>query len=89
MKIDPKYKLRNVAGETIIVQQGQGGADLTNIISLNASARLLYETLVERDFTTEDAARVLQDTYGIDEALALKDAAVWVQSLTDCHIIIL
>lgn len=42
MKINPNFKLREMAGETIIVNQGHTGADLTRIISLNKSARLLY-----------------------------------------------
>jgi hypothetical protein len=54
---------------------------------LNSSARLLYETLEEREFTTEDAAKVLADTYGIGQEQALKDAAVWVESLQKCGII--
>ena len=43
MKINPNYKLRSIAGETIVVNQGTTGMDMTRIISLNVSARLLYE----------------------------------------------
>ena len=43
MKINSNYKLREVAGETIVVNQGTTGMDMTRIISLNASAKLLYE----------------------------------------------
>lgn len=41
MRINTKFKLRDIAGETIIVNQGTPEADLTRIISLNTSARLL------------------------------------------------
>ena len=44
MKINSNYKLREVAGETIVVNQGTAGMDMTRIISLNVSARLLYES---------------------------------------------
>ena len=37
MKIKSEYKLREVAGETIIVNQGTIGVDMTRIISLNSS----------------------------------------------------
>ena len=47
MKINSHYKLREVAGETIVVNQGTAGMDMTRIISLNASAKLLYESLAE------------------------------------------
>ena len=81
MKINPNYKIREIAGETIVVNQGMANVNMTRIISLNTSARLLYETLAEREFTTEDAAKVLVDTYGIEQERALQDAKTWVESL--------
>ena len=81
MKINTDYKLREVAGETIVVNQGTTGVDMTRIISLNASAKLLYEQLAGKDFGVEDAARVLMDHYGIGEAQALKDAEAWTEAL--------
>ena len=87
MKINPKFKIRELAGEAIVVNQGTANVNMTKIISLNSSARLLYEALAERDFTVEDAAKVLVETYGINEEIALKDAAKWVGSLEQCGII--
>lgn len=87
MRINPNFKLREMAGETIIVKQGETGADLTRIISLNKSARRLYEQLRERAFTVEDAAKVLTETYGIEEQQALKDATAWVEALKRCKVI--
>lgn len=87
MRINSNYKLREIAGETIVVNQGKAGTDMTRIISLNASAKLMYEQLSGRDFTMEDAAKVLVDAYGIDGAQALKDAAVWVEALQQCKVI--
>lgn len=88
MKIDSKFKLRKVAGETIIVQQGQVGSDLTKIISLNSSACLLYEQLAGKDFTADDVANILIEVYEIDKELAKKDAGTWIDSLKDCQVII-
>ena len=87
MKINPNYKLREVAGETIVVNQGTTGMDMTRIISLNASAKLLYASLANKDFTLEDAAQILSDTYGIPAEVAKKDAQVWVEALQKCGII--
>lgn len=87
MKINSNYKLREIAGETIVVNQGVTGTDLTRIISLNASAKMLYEKLAGRDFALEDAANVLVETYGIGHEQALKDATVWAESLQKCKII--
>ena len=87
MKINSNYKIREIAGETIVVNQGTANVNMTRIISLNSSARLLYETLAEREFSIADAAKVLVDTYGIGEEQALNDAKVWVESLQKCGII--
>ena len=87
MKINSNYKIREIAGETIVVNQGTANVNMTRIISLNTSARLLYETLAEREFSIADAAKVLVDTYGIGEEQALNDAKVWVESLQKCGII--
>lgn len=87
MKINSNYKLREIAGETIVVNQGVAGTDMTRIISLNASARLLYEQLSGKEFTLEDAAKVLEDTYGIGHEQALADADKWVKSLRNCNVI--
>ena len=84
MRINPNFKLREMAGETIIVNQGHTGA---RIISLNKSARRLYEQLSDKEFTLEDTAKVLTDTYGIDGQQALKDATVWVEALKKCKVI--
>lgn len=87
MKINSNYKLRQVAGETIVVNQGVAGVDMTRIISLNASAKLLYEQLQGKDFSLEDAAKILETTYGIGLEQALKDAAQWVEALKNCKVI--
>ena len=87
MKIKSNYKLREIAGETIVVNQGTMGVDMTRIISLNQSARLLYLELVEKDFTLEDVANIMVVKYGITKELALADASNWVDSLIECGII--
>ena len=87
MKINSNYKLRSVAGETIVVNQGTTGVDMTRIISLNASAKLLYEELQGKDFAVEDAAKILEDTYGIGHEQAMTDASKWVESRRGCKVI--
>lgn len=87
MKINSNYKIREIAGETIVVNQGTANVNMTRIIALNDSARLLYQTLADREFAVADAAKVLVDTYGIGEEQALKDATIWVESLQKCGVI--
>lgn len=87
MKLNPHFKLRLIAGETIIVNQGTPDVDLTRIISLNASARLLWESLAEKEFSLTDAAEILQTEYGIPQDQALKDATSWADALKKCGIL--
>ena len=87
MKINSSYKLRSIAGENIVVNQGKTSTDMTRIISLNASAKLLYEQLSGKDFDLEDAAKVLVETYGISQEQAMKDAEKWADALRKCKVI--
>ena len=87
MRINTKFKLRDIAGETIIVNQGTPEADLTRIISLNTSARLLWNELSDKDFLIEDASEILMEHYSVSEETAKKDATVWVDALKKCGII--
>lgn len=87
MRIKSEYKLREVAGETIIVNQGTIGVDMTRIISLNSSAKLLFQELSGKDFELDDVAQVLVNHYGISPEMASEDAAKWVNGLKGCGII--
>ena len=56
MKIKENYKVREIAGENLIVEQGKSQSDMTKVISLNNTALLLWKELQGREFSLEDAA---------------------------------
>ena len=87
MKIKSMYKVRQVAGENLIVGQGRLNADMTKVISLNDTAVLLWNELVGKDFSCEDVADVLVSTYGIERERAMTDASKWIEKLKGCEII--
>ena len=87
MKIKSMYKVRQVAGENLVVGQGRLNADMTKVISLNETAVLLWKELADKDFTYEDAAAVLVATYGIEQERAMTDAAKWIEKMKECSII--
>lgn len=87
MKIKQEYKVREIAGENVVIMQGGKGADLTKIITLNESALLLWNTLCESDFTVEQAARVLMRNFEVEADVALRDATAWVERLAECGLI--
>ena len=57
MKIREEYKVREMAGEHVVIMQGRLGVDMTKIISLNESALYLWNALAGKEFSVDDAAR--------------------------------
>lgn len=87
MKIREEYKVREMAGEHVVIMQGRLGVDMTKIISLNESALYLWNALAGKEFSVDDAARLLTERYEVDDATAARDAAAWVEQLRDCKLI--
>ena len=87
MRLKPQYKVREMAGEHVVIMQGQFGSDLTRIISLNESALLLWSKMQGREFAVENAAEVLVECYAIDPERALADAQSWVAKLVECNLV--
>ena len=86
MKIKEQYKVREMAGEHVIIMQGKHGSDLTKIISLNESALYLWNELQGKEFDTEAVANMLVERYGIESAIATADAERWIEKLRECNI---
>lgn len=87
MRINPEYKVREIAGENVVILQGEYGADMTRIITLNESALLLWNELLGREFTAKDAADVLIKSYDVEEMTALRDAQLWIDKLSECKLL--
>ena len=83
MKFKEGYKVREMAGEHVIIKQGRFGADMTRVIALNATSLLLWQELQGRDFEVEDVAKVLTDNYEVEAATATADAAAWMEKLVE------
>lgn len=87
MKIKEEYKVREMAGEHVVIMQGRFGADMTRVISLNESSLYLWNELQGREFDTDEVARLLVERYEIDGETASRDAAAWVEKLKECKLI--
>ncbi|TVR75541.1 MAG: PqqD family protein [Marinilabiliales bacterium] len=87
MKIKPNYKVRDVAGEKMVVMQGKDGVDLTKVIMLNSTGERLWSSLQGKEFTVDDAAEMLMESYGIGKQQAVKDAESWIDSLVKVGLI--
>lgn len=87
MKISEKFKVREMAGEHVIIMPGRYGADMTRILALNDSSLYLWEALRGREFTTAEAAGLLTEQYEVDAATAQRDAEAWVARLAECGVL--
>jgi len=81
MRFNPNIKLRDIAGEKMLVIGTSTSVDLTKVVLLNTSAEFLWNTLKNSEFTIEDVAGLLHDAYGIDNQTALNDAREWTDSM--------
>lgn len=87
MKINEAYKVREMAGEHVVIMQGRLGVDMTRVISLNESSLLLWNELQGKEFEVADVADLLVEHYEIDPEVAMRDAAAWVEKLAACKLL--
>lgn len=88
MKINPKYKVRKVADENIILVQGRNPGDMTTVVALNETSLYLWNALKGRDFEQPDVVTLLTERYDVDETTAAKDADTWLTTLRDNSILL-
>lgn len=86
MKIKNNYNLRSIAGEHLVIMNGEQGVDITRVISLSSSAAWLWEQLEGKDFIESDAVALLLDQYDVSQDVAEEDVAKWVSALRENNI---
>lgn len=67
-----RYVLREIAGESILVSVGDGVADFCGIVKLNASAKVIWNTL-RNGAGKEELVQALVDAFSISEEKAKED----------------
>ncbi|MBO4586446.1 MAG: PqqD family protein [Bacteroidales bacterium] len=88
MKLNEKMKVRQVAGENVVIMPGAQGTDMTRVVALNESAMVLYNSFMEKEFDVEDVVRVLTDEYEITDDEARRDADAWVAEMKKNNLIV-
>jgi hypothetical protein len=86
MKIKKGFVLREICGENIVAAEGLENISFNKLISLNATAAFLWKKVADKEFTPEEMAEYLIEQYGIDMALALKDAEELAQAWLDAGV---
>ena len=81
MRINSRYKLRNLAGESVLFLQGEVDGETSKLMTFNEASVLLWNNFCNKDFETEDVVNFILSEYEIDEQTARKDAQEWVEVL--------
>lgn len=87
MRLKEGYKIREMAGEHVVIMQGRLGSDMTRIISFNDSSLYLWNELSGKEFDTDTISGLLTERYDVDSATAENDARRWVEKLVGCGLI--
>lgn len=74
MKIKEGFELREVCGEYVVVAHGVKNIDFSKVINLNESAATMWEAVKDKDFTIDDLATALLNTYDVEDTIAKSDA---------------
>lgn len=87
MKLKTNYKIRKIAGESVIVRMGSQNVKMTTIISLNPTSEWLWEQLTDKEFDAERVADLLTSEYEVEREVALVDAAKWIEMLEKAELV--
>lgn len=87
MRIKSGYRVREIAGENVVIMSGQAGVDMARVITLNDSSLLLWNNLMSLDFTTSDVERILLENYEVEKCVAATDAQKWVDKMQQAGLI--
>ena len=74
MKKIKGFVMRRLGQDAMIVAESVDLIDFDRIVSLNASAAYVWESLPDTDFTIQTITDMLLHRYNVDEEVAHKDA---------------
>ena len=87
MRIVPGFVVRQIVGENVAIPSGAAARQLSGLLSLNGSGRLLFD-LLQTEQTHESLVNTLLDTYEIDPATAEADVAEFLQHLRETGVLV-
>ncbi len=87
MKIKDGFELMTVCDQNIIISHGKKNINFSKVITLNESASVVWNAMVGKTFTVEDAAKALLDEYEVEEDVARKDAEKLVNDWIEAEIV--
>ena len=87
MKIIDGFKMRTIAGESVVVGEGMAQINFNKLISLNSSAALLWQSIEGKEFTVEDLCNTLLENYDVSEDVARKGSEAIAKAWSEAGIV--
>lgn len=87
MHIPSGFIIREVAGETVAIPTGEAAKELSGLVALTESGRLLFE-LLNTEQTAQSLVQALLDTYDVTYDTAKADVEEFLQILRENGILI-
>ena len=87
MKIKKGFEVRNICGENIIIAHGKENIDFTKVVTLNESAVLLWNKVVDAEFEEKDLVDVLLEEYEVEPSQAIADVKSLVTSWKEAGLV--
>ena len=82
MKINENFVLKEVAGSWILVPFGSGAVDFNGVITLNDTAKFLYEKCNE-EIVPDKLIDALIEEYNIDDTTAKNAVKIFINQLKE------
>lgn len=73
MKLKKGYKVREVAGNYMLLPYGEESINFNCIFSMSESAAWLWNALQDKEFDESEALSLILGEYDVDEVTALTD----------------
>ena len=87
MRIVEGFRLRDVMGQATVIGEGVEQVNFNKLITLNSTAAYLWRSVEGKEFDAAMLAGLLVEEYGIDEALAQKDAEAILSQWTEIGLV--
>ena len=87
MKIKSCYRLRDVAGEHIVMALGEASKQFNGLIMLNDTSAFLWQQIENKDCSKEQLIHALLEEYEVDEETAKKGVEKFIVLLTQNHFV--
>jgi len=75
MRLKGCLRLREIAGEFMLVPMGDSAVNFNSVFSLSESAAWLWTSLQDKDFDEAMAVSLLEGEYEVEHETAVRDVA--------------